>query len=400
MKILIVSSHYYPHIFGGAEKVAQSLAEALVERGHVSVVVTLNPENRHDVKEVNGVRVHYLPNRNIYYFGLPKRRSTLTKITWHTLDTYNPVAAAMLGRVLDTELPEVVNTHFVAGFSVSAWSVAKDRTLPVVHTTHGPDLLCPRGMHRRGSVCADLCAGCRVYSWPRVHVSRKVDVLTGVSQHAVGRYVRYGAFSNATKVVIHNACSVTPRDALESKDRDGPLRFGFLGRLHPTKGPDLLLNSFKKLPMGAAQLLIAGKGIPSYECQLRKVAEGHRGIRWLGFVSPECVLQKAQVLVVPSLWEDPAPLTVLESLAHGVPVIGSRRGGIPELMGEGTGWVFDPDEPGALVGTMRQAIDSRAELGAMGERAVRRAREFSTEAMVNGYLNAYSIAIKKNKKKA
>lgn len=174
------------------------------------------------------------------------------------------------------------------------------------------------------------------------------------------------------------------------------MRFGFLGRLDPVKGVELLLRSFLQLPAGQAELVLAGRGSPDYEDQLKGLVDGRPGVHWLGFVRPDELFRRTDVLVVPSLWEEPAGMVVSEALSRGRPVIGSRRGGIPELLGEGTGWTFDPDEPGGLTQALRLAVESRRELPLMGERAARWALQFSNESMLDGYLRAYLLAIDKS----
>ena len=62
-------------------------------------------------------------------------------------------------------------------------------------------------------------------------------------------------------------------------------------------------------------------------------------------------------------------------------------------MGEGTGWIFDPDKRDSLMRVMKLAISSRSVLAGMSERADERARRFSTEVMVSEYLGAFSRAI-------
>jgi glycosyltransferase involved in cell wall biosynthesis len=400
MKALIVSNLYHPNLFGGAERSAQYLAEGLAAQGHDIAVATLNPRKRDDVADVNGVRVYYLPVRNIYFPSQPGKPKA-AKMLWHAVDTYNPFMAASLGRVLDAERPEVVNTHNLAGFSATAWRAAKARGLPLVHTAHDQYVLCPKStMHRKGVNCANPCFECRIYSAPRARLSRLVDVLIAPSRFVLDRCAHYQLFPNAEKMVIYNSSEPAAQPGSGVRQQDRPLRFGFLGRLHTTKGVELLIRSFQKLPAGQARLTIAGRGMPAYERKLRKLVNNHSGITWLGLVVPEVLLSQTDVLVVPSLWHDPAPLVILESLAHRLPVIGSRRGGIPDLMGEGTGWLFDPDELGALPRALEQAIQSRSELAAMGARAGERARQFSAETMVEGYMKAYSRAIAKNTKRS
>jgi glycosyltransferase involved in cell wall biosynthesis len=151
-----------------------------------------------------------------------------------------------------------------------------------------------------------------------------------------------------------------------------------------------------ELPAGEAELVIAGRGAQDYERKLREMAHDGPDVHWLGLVPPEVLLSQVDVLVVPSRWHDPAPVVVLEGMANSLPLIGSCRGGIPELMGEGTGWIIDPDEPDSLLRAMKLAISSRSDLGAMSSKAGERARRFSTEFMVSEYLQAFSRAIQNN----
>jgi glycosyltransferase involved in cell wall biosynthesis len=86
MKILIISTLYPPHVIGGAEKAAAELAEAMVRRGHVAVVVSLHPGSNEVVEDRNGVRVYRLPVDNFYWpFG---RGRSLTVFSVASLGTF------------------------------------------------------------------------------------------------------------------------------------------------------------------------------------------------------------------------------------------------------------------------------------------------------------------------
>ena len=69
VKVLILSSKYPPHGVGGAERVAQTLAETLVSEGHQPVVLTLSRQDNEPEREVGGVRVRTIPLRNVYSFS-------------------------------------------------------------------------------------------------------------------------------------------------------------------------------------------------------------------------------------------------------------------------------------------------------------------------------------------
>src|ERR1700723_31439 len=128
MKILIISTLYPPHVIGGAEKAAAELAEALVRRGHAVVVVSLHPESSEVVEDRNGVRIYRLPLDNFHWpFGRREKAGILRRLAWHIQEMWNPVAARRIGKILDAEMPDVVNTHNVCGFSLAAWREVKRR---------------------------------------------------------------------------------------------------------------------------------------------------------------------------------------------------------------------------------------------------------------------------------
>lgn len=120
------------------------------------------------------------------------------------------------------------------------------------------------------------------------------------------------------------------------------LRICFLGRLDPTKGIHILLQAIRSIPHAALRLdvygVAQGKGGRDYEQTLRLLAMGDDRIEFVPPVpATEIVetLKRYDLLAVPSQWLETGPLVVLEAFAAGVPVIGSRLGGIVELVEDG-----------------------------------------------------------------
>ena len=404
MHLLLVNSFYSPHTFGGAERVVESLSQLLVGSGHNVTVVSLNPHSSQSMAIIKGVKVYYLPLRNIYVpFGM-NRPSLVQKAIWHIFDSYNVSMATLFEKILCREQPDIVHTHNLAGFSVAIWDTVKRYRLPIVHTIHDHYLLCPRStMFREGRNCASICFDCGLYAWPRRRMTALVDAVTGVSRFILDRHLNYGYFTKSKRYVVYNGYNAplggTPQSRVEQSCSDSnmalPLRFGYLGRLHPTKGVDQLVRSFLTLPSGRAELWIAGKGDPGYEAKLKEMAAGRENVRWLGFVSPDELLRSVDVLVVPSMLHDSAPMVVLEALSNGVPVLGAQRGGIPELVGE-AGWVFDPEKPGELEAQLQRCLNHPSEVRAMRQRALKRAKQFSLENMLAGYLHIYEGLLKES----
>jgi glycosyltransferase involved in cell wall biosynthesis len=114
------------------------------------------------------------------------------------------------------------------------------------------------------------------------------------------------------------------------------------------------------------ELLIAGRGEEQYEKGLRERYGDTDDIRFLGFTKPADFFAQVDVAIVPSLWNDTLPSVVFESLGYGVPVVGSRRGGIPEMVLDGVnGLVFEPDDPASLVSAIVKLRDDPALLSSL-----------------------------------
>lgn len=395
MRILFISTLYEPNIIGGAERVVQTVAEGLVLQGHDCIVVTLGRCTERETCFVNGVKVHYLPVRNLYWPFQSPRPGVLRRVLWHAFDSYNPAMGAALASVLDEEQPAIVNSHNIAGFSVAAWKEVKRRSVPLVHTLHDQYLLCPNcTMFRNGKNCATPCTLCRLYGIPRRRQSHLPDVVMGVSRFILDRHRQYGCFTGVKETVVYNAYEQPTHGPLPSRQtaEDAPLRFGFLGRLHPSKGIESLVKAFVTLPVGMAELWIGGQGDEDYEALLKSHSAGRDGVQWLGFVKPEILLAAVDVMVIPSLWHDTAPLTALEAQAWGLPVIAARRGGLPELVPHSVGWLFEPDEQGSLRATLNTCLQEKHEITDKKTAALQRADLFLKSAMLKGYLHAYADA--------
>lgn len=354
MKPLFISSLYEPNQIGGAEKVARAVAEGMLEQGHQPVVITTQEGSADRVASVNGVKVYYIGLKNLYWPYARKERSALARAFWHGIDRYNPLMARAVAKVIDAERPDVVNTHNLTGFSCAVWGVVKARRLPLVHTLHDYSLMCPRtSMFRDGQNCQGQCTTCALYTAPSKRLSQKVDQVVGVSRFTLERHLACGYFRAAGQAhVIRNGLAGQPSAGPRPGRPERPLRLGYVGQLIPSKGIRELIRQMGDWQSGECELLVAGKGAAAYEAMLRAEAPGN--VRFLGFVNPDEVYRAIDLLVVPSLWEEPLGMTVLEAFMHGVPVIVSRRGGLPEMVDEGrTGIVYEPLEPGGL----RQAVD-------------------------------------------
>lgn len=394
MKILIISTLYPPNVVGGAEKAAAELAEALVHRGHEVAVITLYPGKTELVEEQNGVRVYRLPLDNFYWaFGRAEKPKRLYRLAWHIREMWNPVAARRIGRILDAEKPDVVNTHNICGFSVAAWREIKRRRLRLVHTMHDCYLLCSRSvLFRNGSNCKSRCLDCRLLTLNRKGLSRLPDSVVSVSQYTLNEHTKRSYYEGVPSTVIFNIhrAGLPPKEAAKDEEKSGDLVFGFIGRIEEEKGIETLLMATRLLQSSNWKLKIAGKGLDEYVQKLSQKYSDPR-IEWLGFTDSATFYSSVDVVILPSLLAEALPYVCVESLHAGRSLICVSSGGIPEIARLSNRVEFFPSgDTKALAEKMNLALASPQ---AWRERKVPDASKLSVfreECVVEKYLQEYA----------
>jgi glycosyltransferase involved in cell wall biosynthesis len=395
VKILLGSSLYEPNIIGGAERVVQLLATSLRTLGHEVAVITTQPAGPAMQATLNGVSVHYVPVRNLYRPFAGDEPGILRKIAWRTVDSYNVWMTKAIGKIIDLEKPDVLNTHNLTGLSVAIWTAAHRRHVPIVHTLHDQYLLCHRGtMFKPPRNCVRRCIDCRLLTAPRKHQAKLVGVVVGVSKFILERHQRFGYFESAeTKVIYNSALRHTPEFNAPRPAR-GRLRFGYLGQIIPSKGVHALIDAYQRAALPETELWIGGKIDSGYASGLQSKTRADGSIRWLGYTNPDVFFRDIDVLVVPSLWNDTAPLVILEAQSHGIPVLGANRGGIPELVPAGTGWLYDPGNDGALAAGLRECVRASRDLDAIQHACRTHALQAAASPWAEAYVQAYENSLK------
>ena len=157
------------------------------------------------------------------------------------------------------------------------------------------------------------------------------------------------------------------RDAVLRTDASSTLRVGFVGALVWHKGVHVLLEAARRLPADRIAVEIFGDPAvaPEYSAELERAARD-LPVRFRGGFGDDAGLQAFagfDVLVVPSLWLENSPLVIHEAFQAGIPVVGSRIGGIPDLVKHGeNGLLFEPGSAEALAGELQRLLDDEAVL--------------------------------------
>lgn len=387
MKILIANSLYSPNFIGGAEKSVQHLAEYLVKLGHEVTVITTGRKD--EEKRIQGVRVLYLGNRNIYWFYDVKSRSFILKAIFQLIDTFNLFNYFQLQRLIKKVNPDVIHTHNLKGISVIVWKVASKLRIPVVHTIRDFYLLCIKStMFKNEKVCAERCIECKLFTIPKKRLSESVSFVTGISSFVLKQHHSKDYFKNNKHSVIYNSFHLPE----EYKVRNGSseVTFGCVGQVVRTKGIQLLIDTFSELP--DCKLVVYGKII---EPDLKIAMEKVENISYLGFKGPNEIYSNIDMLIVPSLWNEPFGRVIVEAFSHAIPVIGSDRGGIPELIENGkNGFVIDPTNKEKLKQLIMSLKNNPSRIKTLSENARNSADNFREEILVNDYVEVYKELIK------
>ena len=201
---------------------------------------------------------------------------------------------------------------------------------------------------------------------------RRVDRFLAPSRFLRDQYIQFGVPAEKVTFWPYGFDSSPWADSKPRGDVPSPVRFGYVGTWMPSKGVDVLVEAFSQLDPKTATLDIHGfavnyHGIDDFEDRLRTLAGDSEHIRFRGaFEPPQLVdiLEEIDVLVVPSVWYENAPLTIHEAFLAGIPVVTSDHGGMRELVEDGvSGRTFRPADSRSLRRTLQELIDSPESIG-------------------------------------
>jgi len=392
-RVCLVNSLFPPDAHGGAENYVLRTAKALQARGHEASVITakaydgvqsLKPERT----TYEGLTVWRFYPLNVSYRKDGTGESIPAKGLWHALDTVNPPAARAVGRVLDRTIPDVVHTNNLMGISTAVARAIQRRDVRHVHTLHDYSLICPKSNLLREwtapddelVVCEDPPTPCRMLARGKRALLGTPDMVTAPSQHVIDVHRKHGFFENVPCRRVRLGVESVAKRPPGVPERPSIL---YAGRHHRAKGLDTLFAAATHLPN--VEFHLCGTG--PYAETSERWANRQDNVTYHGFVPDEeleQLRQEASLVVVPSIWMENSPLTIYESFARGVPVVGSDVGGIPELVTPGrTGALFEPEDSTDLASEIGAIVRDEDELEAMRTNALRWAADHTIEAHVD-----------------
>ena len=339
MRILLVNKFHY--LKGGSEKYYFELANLLKEKGHQ--IAFFSMQNEKNVK--TGEKEYFVKEIDL---------NTGSKLK--ALDViYSKENKKKMIEALEEFRPDIVHVNnFQRQLSESIIDAINEKNIPIIFTAHDVQAICPAitMLDSNKEVC-ELCKNGKYFNCIKKKCIKNSS-LKSVLGAMEGKYYRLKKVYNKKisciitpsnfykqKLVedgidkeriqtIYNFINLSEYD-LENKDEAYGLYFG---RLSKEKGILNLIEAFSRIQ--GKKLYIVGDGPEKKRIEKiiseRKLKEN---ITVLGYLSQDEVkkyIKNARFIVVPSIWYENCPYSVLETQAIGKPVIGADIGGIPELV--------------------------------------------------------------------
>jgi len=404
MKIVVANNFYY--LRGGSERVLFEEKRILEENGHQVI-----PFSRAHPKNEYSDYTNYFPPIINYEFeklSLPKKVHTAINII------YNRGAGRTFAKLLEQNQPDLVHAHNIYGrLTTSVLDAARQYGVPVVMTLYDYKLVCPSYlMLNDGKICYD-CKGGKFY---RCIVNRcHKDSLIASTIYCFESYFNKWLAKYSTVRYLICESQLMIKHLLESgfsKDRlvyipnfidtsNFEPRFDqqdyvlYVGRLSKEKGVLTLLKAVKALRI---PVRIVGDG-PERK-QLEEYASQNcvKNVVFEGRVSDQELkeLYKGSAfLVIPSECNENSPMVILEAFAYGKPVIGSRIGGIPELVESGqTGMLFEAGDANQLCECIEALWSNSSMISKLGQNARHKVEsEFSPKSHYDKLITTYRDAL-------
>lgn len=373
MKVLQITAHFYPNV-GGVETHLDNLVKALIKRDFQVFVLTYRPLTTETAWNV------YEKNNGVEIFRIPWLPNLFYKLVAFPMFEFLYLLPGLFFTapfVILSKNPDVIHAHgLVAGFVGVFWGKLFGKK--VVISTHSIYHFPKKGLYKN------------FISW----IFANADYSLGLSKQAEGEIKSLGISKDKVDhftywIDLEKFKVQSPKSKVKRElGLDEKFTVLFVGRLVREKGVIELLQSAKIWDKNIT-LVVVGSG--PLEVMVSEEAAVNRNIKSAGITPQERLplfYCAADILIVPSISEEGFGRVILESLACSTPVIGARRGAIPEAMDETVGKLIDAT-PENIKKAVEYFYKNRGELKKMSltarEFAERRYSESNVEKIIKAY---------------
>jgi glycosyltransferase involved in cell wall biosynthesis len=295
--------------------------------------------------------------------------------------------------VLAAEAPDLVHAQDRRAALMTA-TIARGR-IPVVSTYHGvPD-------DAAGLWVGQGPLGTRPTS-PRARAVLAADALvarltsiTVAPSRAMAAFLRRRLGLPASKLrVVPNGVALPPARPLTGSAKT----FISVGTFAPAKATGVAVDAFARIARdrSGVRLVLVGDGLERPGCERKVARQGiDHLVEFTGYrTDVPALLARADSFVLPSVNEN-CPLALIEAMGAGLACVGSGIGGVPELLGDGSGLLVPPGDPEALAGAMARLADDETLAPTLGRAAAATARRrFSVSACADAHQHLWSTLLR------
>ncbi len=366
MKIIQANKYYF--LKGGAERYMLSLSDWLTKQGHTVLPFAMKHESnlatsdQYFVSPVQTQTVFFgmgalkTFSRMLYSFEARRKMDSLVHHTkpnlCHIHNIYTQISPSILDTLKDHHVPTVmtVHDHHLISPQYNIWADGCGNDYRDLGIVRGTYLKFHKGSH--AASFAQLLSF-KLHRWLKIY-QRNIDLFICPSEYMKRQMIKGGFPREQLRV---NPYGYDGSDIEPRYDHDGYVLF--VGRLSEEKGVQTVIKIAKMLP--EVRFKIVGRG-PQMD-YLHRLAIGARNVEFLGFRDGDELKELyrgAIALLVPSRVHEIFPLTILEAMAAGKPVIASHVGGVPEVVEDRvTGMLVQPDDvSGWIEAVLRLFYDS------------------------------------------
>jgi glycosyltransferase involved in cell wall biosynthesis len=320
---------------------------------------------------------------DVPFFALTHVRRKLSPI-------HDPLGIVELTRLYRRLRPDIVHLNSSKAGVLGRIAAIPARVPIRIFTAHGWAYKAATGVDSRLYLFAD----------------RAVESLTSmvicVSENERRAGLAAGVCTAERSTVIRNAVDVGAAPRRAHRD-DQPVQIVSVGRLAAPKDFSTLLAAMARLPEGRARLRVLGDGPLRSELEAQKCALGiDNAVEFMGEVpAVRPYLDEADVFVLASLSEG-MPVSILEAMAAGLPVVASAVDGLEEVVVDGkTGFLTPPSDAAALAARLRRLIEDPSLRSALGRAGRKRAEEhFSLPAWREAHFSLYRSLLARSSRTA
>lgn len=364
MKILMVNKFLYPR--GGSESYMLYLSEHLGKIGH-----EVEYFGMYDEKNIVG------NSKALYTQNMDFHARKLERFLYPLKIIYSFEAKRKIMQVIDDFKPDIVHMNNI-NFQLTPSIIygIKKKGIPLVQTVHDYQMICPNHLFYNfvknisceecikgsytscikykcihGSVAKSIVGAIEGKLYYLLKAYKMVDLFICPSKFLEKKLLSARGYYKGKTKAIHNFID---KEKFANDNRREDSYIVFIGRFSKEKGIENIAGVAKLLP--EYNFILAGSGPDE---GLLKDIENIRLAGFLGGDELTELMGNAKVLLLPSVWYENCPLSILEALCMGVPVVTMNSGGMAELVKDGvTGTLVNDSTPEGIALKLKETIEN------------------------------------------